>query len=66
MKHDYADTSWINEMYDDVVITNPTIDPDEREKQLTAAFEEIFGKPMTRDEEERWHLHELVIAARKA
>ena len=64
MKHDFADTSWINEMYDCVVITNPTIDPDERQKQLDAAFEEIFGKPMVRYEEDEWKICEALNAAR--
>ncbi len=65
MKYDYADTSWIGDLYDDVIIVNPDLNKAAKEKELDAAFEEIFGKPMTRDEEERWHLHELVIAARK-
>lgn len=39
-------------MNDDVIIINPN--SSERQKQYEAAFEEIFGKPMTKDEEREW------------
>ena len=56
----YADTSW----FDELCITEP-----EEDKRFTKMFKEIFGEPLTKEEEDEWDWIErrnrLIIAARK-